>query len=67
MKVDLTFWAMMPYTEKITYDIAGAKYSPVSYRFLCFALIVVTEDNHIELNISPEAKKAFKQLGNTSY
>ena len=56
----MTFWAILPYTEKITYDIAGTKYSPVSYRFLCFAFILVTSSNEITINIPNETKKAFR-------
>jgi len=64
----MTFWAIMPYTEKITYDISGNKYSPISYRWLCFALIIVTEGNQIQLEIPSSVKKVFvNKSGNISY
>lgn len=51
MKITLDFWAIKPYSEKLTYGIDGLTYQPVSYRFLCFALTTVSEADKIVFDI----------------
>lgn len=61
MKVDLSFWAIIPYTELITYIIDNTVYKPVSYRFLCFAIIIVKESNML---VEYELNEGLKEFAN---
>jgi hypothetical protein len=61
VKVDLTFWVLKPYTEEITYEINREFYKPVSYRFLCFALVVLGPAHKIPYEADEDVKKAFKK------
>jgi hypothetical protein len=38
---------MLPYKEEISYIIGNIVYKPVSYRFLCLALIIVSDSDKI--------------------
>ena len=58
-KVDLSFWAIKPYTETINYIIDGGVYNPVSYRFLFVALIVVYQDDFMQNSVPKDVAKAF--------
>lgn len=60
LKVDLTFWTMIPYVETINYVINGKTYKPSSYRFLCFALILVTSDD-VTYEIDKDLEKVFSK------
>ena len=48
LKIDLSFWTFLPYREPINYVINGRTFKPVSYRFLCLALIIVTSKDEVE-------------------
>jgi hypothetical protein len=53
---------MIPYSEHISYIINNIVYKPVSYRFLCFAVIIVTDSNKIvEYQTNPELAKLNKK------
>lgn len=61
VKVDLTFYAFKPYKEKMVYVLDGKSYTPTSFRFLCFALIVVKDGDLVEQTI-PNQKDIAKLL-----
>lgn len=61
LKIDLTFITFIPYREEINYVINGRNYRPSSYRFLCFALIVVTSNDEVIYEIDKEIEKVFKR------
>ncbi len=62
VKIDISFWVMIPYSEHISYIINNIVYKPVSYRFLCFAVIIVTDSNKIvEYQTNPELAKLNKK------
>lgn len=61
IKVDLSFWVFLPYKETINYVINNKTYKPTSYRFLCFAVIVVTSGHEVDYKFSEDLKKVFNK------
>lgn len=59
LKIDLSFWTFVPYKEPINYVIDGKTYKPTSYRFLCFALIVVTSQHEQDYALNHDLKRVF--------
>lgn len=60
--IDLHFWALKPYSDIIQYHVERKTYFPTSYRFLCFALVFLTEedaDRNIEFKDKEKLKKTF--------
>lgn len=58
LKINLDFWAIIGYVERVHYVIDNVSYTPVSYRWLCFAVIVVKHSNELKNEItSPELAK----------
>lgn len=47
LKINLDFWALKPYTEKLTYIMDGTAYQPISTRWLCFAITKVYETDMV--------------------
>jgi len=61
LKVDLTFWTFLPYVETISYIINNKTYRPSSYRFLCFALIIVTSKDEVSYELDKNIEKVFNK------
>jgi hypothetical protein len=61
LKLDLTFWAIKPYREVMNYVIDNVTYKPVSYRFLCFALIIVTKGDVVNYTFDSDLKRVLQK------
>lgn len=57
VKIDLSFWVFLPYKETINYVIDNKSYKPISYRFLCVAVIVVTSGHEVDYNLNRDIKR----------
>jgi hypothetical protein len=60
VKIDLSFFTIIPYKETLNYIIDGKGYRPVSYRFLCFAVIIVTTYDEVKYDIDKNLERVFK-------
>ena len=61
LKIDVTFWAFKPYKEVMNYVIDNVSYKPVSYRFLCFAFIIVTEGDMVTYTFNDDLKRVLQK------
>jgi hypothetical protein len=65
VKIDITFWAVLPYSERLDYVINREKYTPISTRFLCFSSTIVYKHDKVEtLDIPKESQIKLNNIDN---
>ena len=65
LKIDITFWAIYPYSERLDYVIDRQKYTPISTRFLCFSSTIVYKHDKVEsLEIPKESQIKIQNIEN---